>query len=152
MKGERGHSTSEVAVMYPVIAHDKYVQNPMINPRISELNYSEPSRNMHWSTFLLLFSRYILHFHQAHSLPKSLAKIPGSAKESRRHAHSTQASAETAFFQALTALWKSGTQTPTLRKRHSYNDPKHSQRMCTNTPHRYWMGKYGLQLPLHPES
>lgn len=31
VKKERGHSTSKVAVMYPVIAHDKYAQNPMIN-------------------------------------------------------------------------------------------------------------------------
>lgn len=37
------------------------------------------------------------------------------------------------FFQALAALCESGMQTPTLHKRQSYNDPKHSQPMCTNT-------------------
>jgi len=31
VKEERGHSTSKVALMYPIIAHDKYVQNLMIN-------------------------------------------------------------------------------------------------------------------------
>lgn len=37
---ERGHSTSKVAVMYPIIVHDKYAQNPMINAQIPELPYS----------------------------------------------------------------------------------------------------------------
>lgn len=89
------------------------------------------------STFRLLFNLYILYFHKAHSLPQSLAKFPYSAKTS----HSTQASSEAVFFQLLTALWKSVMQTPTLHKRHSNNDPKHLQPMCTNTSHQYSMRK-----------
>lgn len=63
----------------------------MINAWIPELSWSSPSRNMSWSTFLLPFNLYILCFQQVHSLPNCLAEIPGSAKESPTHAHSTPA-------------------------------------------------------------
>lgn len=52
---------------------------------------------MHCFSFLLQFNFYILYFYQVHSLPYSLARIPGSAKESHIHAHSTQVCADTVF-------------------------------------------------------
>lgn len=148
-KEERRHSTSKAAVMYPIMAYDKHAQNPMINSWIPELPYSSPSRKMPWSIFLLpfnLYSAFSKFIHYPRAWQRFLVLLKKAPHTQIQH------QLRDCFLQALAALCESGMQTPTLHKRQSYNDPKHSQPMCTNTAHQYSMRKHGLWLPLLLES